>query len=183
MTKGNNSGLSIIADRYAVAMTELAEKLDRVDVFENDLEGVNNLFSSNKEIIGFLSHPTIPLEDKKATIESTLRNAVSDQVLSLLKLLLDRNRICIFPSIVNHYKDIINKKRNISVAKVTTAIEIDEDIVNRLKQKLEQAFNANIKINLNIDPSIIAGMVVEIGDKIIDGSIKTRLENMKRQLM
>lgn len=177
-----NSGLSIIANRYATALIELGEKFDQLDIFDADLSNINASFEQNKELLTFLKHPSIPLDEKKDFIDTIYRNYVSQHTLNLLKLLLDRNRIFIFPSITSHYTDILNTKRNIVIAKVITAIEIDEEIRNKVKSKLENVLNKNVKMEIKIDPEIIAGMIVKISDRIIDGSTKTKLEKMKKQL-
>jgi F-type H+-transporting ATPase subunit delta len=78
---------------------------------------------------------------------------------------------------------MLNKKRNISIAEVITAVEIDENTVQKLKYKLEEVFNCTVEITHSVDSEIIAGMIVKIGDKTIDGSIKTKFENMKKQLI
>lgn len=183
MSNRSNIELSNIADRYAIALIELAERSGMLDVFESDLSVINATINSNKDLFMFLTHPVIPLTDKKDIIDSIFKNSVSSYVLNLLKLLLDRNRLFVFSSIVSHYNDILNKKRNLVIAKVITAIEIDESIKNRLKSRLEEFLNSSIKLDLKIDPDIIAGMVVKVNGKVIDGSIRTKLENMKRQLI
>ncbi|OGI22042.1 MAG: ATP synthase F1 subunit delta [Candidatus Melainabacteria bacterium RIFOXYA12_FULL_32_12] len=183
MTKGNNIGLSTIADRYAIAMIDLGEKTNQLDILGDDLSKINNTFKSNPELLKFLEHPTITADDKKDVINKIFKDAVTDYALSLTKLLLDRNRIFLFPYLVSHYNDILSKKRNITVAKIITAIDIDDDTKNRVKDKLEKALSCSIKLETRINPDIIAGMVIKIGDKIIDGSIKTKLENMKKQLI
>ncbi|MDD3013406.1 MAG: F0F1 ATP synthase subunit delta [Candidatus Gastranaerophilales bacterium] len=183
MSNGNNIGLSTIADRYANALIELGEKCEQLDIYNTDLGLILATFASHKDLNRFLEHPTIPIGDKKEIIENIFKGAVSPNILNTLKLLLDRNRIFIFPSIVYHYTEILNKKRNIAIAEVFTAIEIDEEIKIRVKNQLEKLFNKTINLEHKIQPDIIAGMVVKVGDRVIDGSIKARLENMKKQMI
>ena len=183
MSSGKNIGISTIADRYATAMIDLGEKSDQLDILADDLSRINETFKSSDELLTFLEHPTITSDDKKDVVDKVFKDTISQYALNLLKLLLDRNRIFLFPAIGSHYNDILNKKRNITLARIITAIDIDEDTKNQVKRKLERAFNQNIKIAAKVDPDIIAGMIVKIGDKTIDGSIRTKLENMKKQLI
>jgi len=183
MSNGNNIGISEIADRYANALIELGEKYNQLDIYSSDLNLIQAMLDSHKDLSVFLEHPTIPIEDKKEIIDNIFKEAVSTNILNTLKLLLDRNRMFLFSSIVFHYKELLNVKRNISVAEVITAVEIDEEIKNRIKSKLERLFDKNITLEHKIQPDIIAGMVVKVGDKVIDGSIRARLENMKRQMI
>ncbi len=186
MSDSNTFGLSIIANRYAEAFIELAEKHDMLDKFNYDLSLVKNTINENTELKDFLDHPLIQLDDKKEVVEKIFTagegEAVSIYTLNLIKLLIDKNRIFIFSNLVDHYKELLNKKRNICSAEIITAVEINEEIKNRVKEKLEKMFNKSIDVKTSIDAEIIAGMIVKIGDKIIDGSIKTKFENMKRKI-
>jgi F-type H+-transporting ATPase subunit delta len=179
----NNSGLATIAERYALAMFELAQKQNAEDEINSDLAKVDATMNENAELVTFLQYPTVSPVDKKDVIDKVFANYISKNTLNLIKLLLDRNRLFLLPFISRYYTDILNKKRNIIIAQVITAIEIDEDTKNRVKEKLERLFNQNITIKSEIDTDIIAGMVVKIGDKTIDGSIKTKLENFRKQLV
>ena len=183
MSETNTFGLSIIADRYALAVMQLAEKQDMFDKFDSDLALVKETINGNKDLKDFLEHPLIQSNDKKEVIDRIFREHISIYSLNLIKLLIDKNRIFVLAPLADHYKKLLNKKRNISTAQIITAIEIDEDVKNRVKSKLESIYSKTIDIETVIDEEIIAGMIVKIDDKIIDGSIKTKFENMKKQII
>lgn len=183
MDGANKFGLSIITNRYAKAFIELAEKTDMFDKFNSDLMLAKETFEQNKELKDFIGHPLIQTCDKKEAIDDIFRNHISVYSLNLLKILIDKNRIFILSGLSGHYSNLLDKKRNITVAQVITAIEIDEATKNRVKEKLQSLLNTAIKINSSVNKDIIAGMTIKIGDKIIDGSIKTKLETMKKQLI
>ena len=175
--------LSIIAEHYALAMAELGEKHNLLDEFKSDLAAIEATLDENKELTMFLEHPSIPHTDKKDIADKIFGERISKYTLNLLKLLMDRNRISVYSSLVRHYNKILNKKRNITVAQVITAIEIDDETKQRIKNKLQSLFTQNIELESQVDPAIIGGMVIKISGRVIDGSIKTRLENMKKQLL
>lgn len=180
----NNTGISIIADRYATALIDLGGKNNCLDQFNNDLAAIVGVFKENKDFSLFIEHPTLPPNEKKDLIKKVFEGTVSIYILNLIMLLIDKNRITLLANIYEHYNSLLNKKRNVMLAQVTTAININEEIVNKLKAKLEEKFNGlNIQISTNVNPDIIAGMIVKIGDRVIDGSIKTKIENMKKQLI
>lgn len=183
MSNENNNGLSTIASRYATALIELGEQNNQLDLYYSDLELINATLQSNDDLSRFLSHPTIVVNEKKEIIDKIFRNHISSNILNTVKLLLDRNRLFIFPSIVNHYKEFLFKKRNILIAEVYTAIEIEQEVKDRVKNQLEKLFNKNINLEHAVKPEILAGMVVKIGDKVIDGSIKSKFETMKRKMI
>jgi len=183
MSDTNTFGLSIITDRYAIAFMGLAEQQDMLDKFDQDLAIIKETVNSNKDLKDFLEHPLIQSSDKKDVTERIFRDHVSGFSINLIKLLIDKNRILILSMLADHYKALLQKKRNISTAQIITAVEISEDVKYRVKEKLERIFSRTIEIETTVDKEIIAGMIVKIDDKIIDGSIKTKFENMKKNII
>ncbi len=177
-----NLGISVVADRYAAAMIELAQKQDMLDTVNSDLYLVKDVINSSPELQEFIDHPILSGEEKKDSLEKIFSGAVSEYSLNLIRLLADKNRLFILQFIPDYYNKLLCEKRNIDTAEVITAIEIDETVINRVKEKLEKLFRKKIEIAPKIDREIIAGMIVKIGDKVIDGSVKSKLENMKKQL-
>ncbi len=175
--------LSIIGQRYAQALFELGEKHNLLDVFYSDLQTINNVFKESQDLNSFMHHPSIPLADKKEVLETVFKNAVNDYTLNLVKLLIDRNRLFVLRSIVRQYGKILNKKRNIMEAEVITAVEISSEIKEKVKAVLGRILDKNVNIACKVQPEIIAGMIIKAEDRIIDGSIKTKLENMRKQLI
>lgn len=182
MSEVEKTDLSIISNKYAVAIIEIAEKNCILDAVNADLYLIRDVIRSNSELKKFVEHPLIRTEDKKDVLDQILKEEISIYTLNLVKLLADRKRLFILPYLCNYYNKILCNKRNMDTAKVITAIPIDENTINRIKEKLERLFEKQINIKTMIDEDLIAGMVIKIDDKVIDGSIKTRLENMKKQL-
>lgn len=168
---------------YATAMIQLAEQNGCLDSVNADLHLMKEIIGSHKELKGFLEHPLIEKPDKKDALEKIFRENITSWSMNLVKLLLDNNRMFLLPSIAEQYSKLLSEKRNIDTAQVITAVEIDENTINRVKEKLEKLFNSKINIETHVDKDIIAGMIVKIRDKIIDGSIRTKFENMKKQLI
>lgn len=178
-----NEGLSIVAGKYAEAMAQLAEKNDLFDNINADLTLLKDMVKSSEELGQFIEHPLINSEDKKEVLEKLFKEHITLVSLNMLRVLADNNRLYLLPLIADGYNTILCKMRNIDTAQVITAVPIDENTVNRVKDKLERLFNKHIKIEPQVDEEIIAGMIVKIRDKIIDGSVKTKFENMKKQLI
>ncbi len=174
--------ISIVASRYAQALIRLGEENHKLDEYLHSLVRVQNTLAENKELAKFLEHPIISKEDKKEVVCNVFQSHISIDILNTLKVLLDRNRTYIFNSLISHYKELLNQKRNITMAEVITAVPINEDIKYKLKDKLQSQFNKNFQIEHRIDPEIIAGVIVKFGDRVIDGSIKSKLKNMKKHL-
>lgn len=181
MNEALKSEFLILSERYAIALFDIAEKGNILDEFRNELRSIEEVLNENPELVKFLEHPAIDKNDKKDVVQQVFGGKISDTAINTLKLILDNNRIKAFSSIIRSYTEILNKKRNITVAEVITAIQIDEETIEKLKNKLQEKLGQNVIIDAKIDERIIAGMVVKIQDKEIDGSIRTKLENMKKQ--
>jgi len=182
MNKVGNTGLSIVSNKYAMAMIEIAEKNGILDEINTNLALIKEIVNSNSELKEFLGHPLIKNEDKKEVLEKIFKEEVCAYSMNLVKLLADRKRLIILPFIFDYYNKILCKIRNMGTAQVITAVQIDEAMINRVKEKLEKMFSRQIKIKSMVDKEIIAGMVIKIDDKVIDGSIRNKLEEMKKQL-
>lgn len=175
-------GISIIADRYAEAMLNIAEENNVLDFVKNDLPAIANTLRENKDFKDFLEHPLIPKSDKKDVLEKLFRDKFNPYVINLIKLLLDRNRIFIFCAISNSFIKQFNKKFNIITAEIITAINIDNDTKNLIQQRLASILSKQVEITTKLDPDIIGGVVIKVEDRIIDGSIKGRIESIQRTI-
>lgn len=180
---GHEIGLSIIAERYAKAVLDIAEDNKVLDFVKNDLVTVSKTIQDNKDLKDILQHPLVKIKDKHDIMEQVFADKISPYVINLIKILLDRNRMFIFDIISDSYKMLFNKRFNIAEAEVITAIKIDEATQNNIQQKLSELLSKHVELNSKVDPEIIAGMIVKLDDMIIDGSINGRLESIKRQLI
>lgn len=176
-------GVSIIAKRYALALIELGEENSQLDRFDGDLNVVKQTILENRELSEFLEHPEVSSVDKKEVIEDIFKEHISEIILSTVKLLIDRNRIFILAPLSNTYHKQLNKMNNILEAVVIAAIQLDGETLGRIKQKLEDIYQKTLEISFKVDKEIIAGIVVKVEDKVIDGSIKNRLDKMKNQFI
>lgn len=175
-------GITIIADRYAEAMLDVADDNQCLDYVKNDLAVVSSTIKESDDLRKFLGHPIISNKDKKDVIEAVFLNKISPYVINLLKLLLDRNRMFIIEAINDSFRELFNKRFNIALAVVTTAIEIDEGTKSVIQQKLSEILAKHVELETSVDPKILGGVLVTIGDSVLDGSIKGRLDDIKRQL-
>lgn len=175
--------LILVSQRYCDALFELANDDEDLNLFKQNLCIVSETFKENKEFLDILEHPTISKADKKDIINTVFEGKISQNILNFLNLLIDRNRMFAFFAIVHLFNNKFNEKRNIMCVEVVSAIEIDDEIKNKLIRKLESIYQKNVCLDVSTDKNIIAGMILKVGDNVIDGSIKTKLEKMKRQLI
>lgn len=171
-----NSKQIKIARRYALALSSIS--LNLLD----ELGGVLETLNTSSDLNEFLLNPVITISDKKDVLQKVF-NDLSDNVKNLLFVLVEKNRFAYFESIVAEYSFIIDEKNNIKRVEIVSAVELFEDEKNRLIDKLQRKMSCEVKAQYSIDESILAGLIVKIGDKVIDNSLKTRFEGLKRQLI
>ena len=124
-----------------------------------------------------------PIEDRKAILKAVLaKSHFSDTVKNFLSLLLDKNRIGAIEEISNHYGALTDEVSNIARAQVITARPLKAEAQQKLVNVLEDLTSKTIKAEISEDSSIIGGMIVKIGDLVLDGSVKAQLEGLKESL-
>mgnify|MGYP000259150062 CR=1 FL=1 len=172
-----------LAVRYAEALVQLAQEHDMLAKLEPELKLVQAGIDGHQDLATWFYHPTVPARAKKETIMKIFGEEVSGLVLNFVLLLIDKGRERLFPAIVEESIRLANAARNIIEAKVTAAIELGQAEQQALIAKLSALTGKNIVLRINVDPQIIAGLVVRIGDRVIDGSVVNRLASMKAALL
>lgn len=175
--------LLVVAKRYSKALEELAESDKDLNVIYENLVSVQNTIKGSDDLTTFIEHPSFSVDVKKEIFSEIFDGKISGDVLNFLFILLDRSRIFALGAIINSLKELMNQKYNIMAVKATSAIELDDKAREQLVKKLEAVCKRKIQLDTEVDESLIAGMVLKIGDKVIDGSVKARLESMKRTLI
>lgn len=172
-----------VAIRYAKALFESVSPEDLHHEAAKDLSAINLLFSSGPEFSRFFENPGIPQQEKISFVEQQLGQAVHPKVSKLLVLLLQNNRLMVFPLLVEQFFNLIHRHENTTQAEVITAVEIEPDLSDRLRALLESAFGfQRVDLKHRIDPVLLGGVVVKMQDQIIDGSYLGRLESLRQQI-
>jgi F-type H+-transporting ATPase subunit delta len=168
------------ARRYADAVFEIAESEGRLDEWAQELELLAGIFSGN-EVISWLANPSVPASDKDSLIQTGLASA-GEGIRNLARLLVSRGRAPLAPGILAAYQQRLDAVRGIAHAVVTTAVPLSTEETAAVNQRLASLTRRQVKMETAVDPSIIGGIVVRIGDKLIDGSTRARLQELKRRL-
>ncbi len=178
-----------VAGRYAEALYEIASKgkavpkhKSMVDSIEAELKAVDAVFKENTDLLNLLYHPQITADDKKNVLDKLFKGKISNITGNFLALLVDRRRESFFGDIVEEFVRLANVDRNIVTAQVATAVELNNDEKRDLNKILARLTGKKVQTSYTVDPSLIGGVVVRMGDKIIDGSIRTRLVDLKERL-
>lgn len=174
------AGTESAARRYADAIFEIAEAEGRLDEWEQELELLVLAFSG-PGVTSWLRNPGVPADDKNALIETGLASA-SEEARNLGRILVTRDRAGLAESILTVYRDRLDQLRGILHATVTSAVLLTPAELSAVTDRLAAMTHRQVKIETQVDPSIIGGIVVRMGDKLIDGSARARLQELKRRL-
>jgi F-type H+-transporting ATPase subunit delta len=169
------------ARRYARAILEIALEKKQLDEWQSDLEKVA-LIAQDTTIASFLESPDVRFEDKASLLSERLGD-LNPMVLNLVYLLLTKGRLNMLADIVAEYQSLVDKHYGIERAEVTTAIPLDDEDRLTLSQKLGDIIDKKVVIEPEyVDPSLIGGVVVKIGGKLLDGSTRGKLEALKKEM-
>ena len=164
-------------------MFELALEKDRLDVFMEETAAVKDAFASNGELMTLLTHPKIVKEEKISVLESVFKGRVSDELTGLLCMLLDKGHAKEIPSVMDYFIGRGKEYRHIGRAIVTSAMALDDAHKKMIEKKLLDTTDyVSFEIDYRVDPDLIGGIVIRIGDKVVDGSIRTRINNLTHSL-
>jgi len=172
-----------VARRYAKALLAIGVEKNQFDAFGQELDSFASLLQ-NKELRDTLQNPSHLLSKRKAVLKEILAKlALSQPVRNLLLLLLERNRTEFVPSIAREYRAACDEHSGRIRAQVVSAIVLDAPAVGRLRQALEKKTGKQVLLEQKTDPELIAGMVTQVGSLIYDGSLRTRLQQMREALL
>lgn len=173
---------AVVANRYADALFQLADENNNAETLITELAVVKDAFQANKKLIQILNHPKISESDKMNMIDEVFGECRKD-IIHTIKLLVTRHRIENIIEIINQVTEIYNEANGIAVANVYSVRELTEtereNIANSLKQQLKKK---EVKLNNKIDPSVLGGLKIRVGNTIYDGTISGKLNQMRHNI-
>ena len=165
--------------RYAMALYKVAEEKNKVDEYIEDLREICDLIDNNKDFYEVIKHPQISTKKKKQTFINIFKGKIDEDLLSFLLILIEKDRILFLREKLNEMEKIHLEKNNTLKAKVVTAVPMLENELQELKDKLEKKYNKKIIISTKVDKSVLGGVYVRVGNDVIDGTVKSKLEELK----
>ncbi|MGP4038887.1 F0F1 ATP synthase subunit delta [Gracilibacillus sp. D59] len=171
-----------VAKRYAEALFQIGVEKETIDFLETELATVKEVFQTNEAFLQFLQHPKVEVEKKQQLLNEAFAGFSKD-VLHTLSLLVDRHNESIVPEVVNHFITFANEAKGVKEATVYSVRALSD----AEKQEIENVFTKKLniktlKINNEIDPSVIGGVRIRIGNTVYDGSVKGKLDRLERQI-
>lgn len=171
-----------IASRYGTALFSLALERNLVSEYQEEVKELKRIFSENSDFIMVLGSSFETIENRISMVEKSLPG-VNDDILSLIKILIENNRVNILLDVFTSFNSACNEYRGVDEGLVYSTIPLDEQTINKIEEKISQIESRKVELLNKIDPSLIGGVKVVINGHIYDGSIKNKIEMMKIDLM
>ena len=174
----------LISKTYGEALYELAVEEQKLDMLFEEALAVRDILKENEDFGKLMNHPKIPREDKVKVAEEVFKGRISDEMTGFLVIIIEKDRFKELYAILDYFIDRVKEEKHIGVAFVTTAIALNKTTKAKIQKRLLETTNyKTVEINYLVDPSIIGGMVIRIGDRVIDSSITTKLNELKKELL
>ncbi len=172
-----------LAHKYAAAIFEIAKEDNKLTEYGKDLERVRDELFAVKGVREYFADPRIEPAAKKDLVKKAFKGDLSAVVYNFLMLLVDKRRISLLEAIEEDFRAESYKEQGIIIADVTTAAGMSDAQKNALQDKLAASSGKKVRLRMHEDAGIIGGVVVKIGDKRIDGSVRGQLQSLTRELM
>jgi F-type H+-transporting ATPase subunit delta len=173
---------SASARRYAQAVFQIALERDELDVWIEDLSLLARALE-NRELAEYLDAPQVPVERKIEVINGSLGDTVGPLALNLISLLASRNIVPVMPDVVDQYQRLLDSHRGIEQAEIVSAVSLDDQQQQRIAELLSEIAGTEVRVTARVDPEIIGGLLARVGDRLIDGSTRTKIQTMRRNLV
>lgn len=174
---------SRVARRYAHALMMTAESPKAIDEIAGDLESIKSVLAGSRELRRFIDSPIITAKKKLSILRELFSSRVSKITMSFLELLIEKRREGAILEVIEQYMTLRDSKYGIVNVDVSSAVEISPQQEKSLSEKLEQYTKKKVRVRFALDTALKGGLVVKIGDTVLDASVKRQLELMREQFM
>lgn len=166
--------------RYALALYTVAEEKGKVEEYLNDLREIVSLMKNDSEFLKVIKYPQISTSAKKKMFIRIFKGKIDEDLLSFLLILIEKDRILFTEEKLKQMEKIHLERNNTLMVVVKTVIPLKETERENLRMKLYKMYDKKIIFDERIDKSVIGGVYIRVGDDVIDGTIKSKLEEMKK---
>ena len=175
--------MSVVGDRYAESLFDLAKEENQVAQYLDDIKLVGEVLDSDPQIVQFFNHVLIENDKKIQLLDQSFKGNVDQYVLNFLKLLVQSRRIRYIDDIVKSYINLSNQYLGIEEGMIYTPYELTDQQIQDIEKAISQKENKKVTLKVSIDPSLLGGIKVQIANRIYDGTIKNKVEMLKKELL
>ncbi|WP_375755987.1 ATP synthase F1 subunit delta [Corallococcus exercitus] len=174
-----------IARRYARAILDVAAEGNRTDAVAEQLNAFAAVVGQSPDLSDVLLNPAYSRAQRSRVVEAILQSlpvTAEPALANALRLLVDRNRLGYLPDIARLYRDMADARAGRVRGQVTSAAPLSPDAVTQLQKSLQQLTQRNVVLETRVDPSVLGGVAAQVGGTLYDGTLRTQLEQMRREL-
>ncbi len=171
-----------VARRYAAALFGMAKKRNEVDAVATNLREVADVARGSRDLMGVMHHPLLTLDKKKSILRQVFGGQIRPDVEKFLFLVVQKNRAVMLPQIVTEFNRMADEFRGEADAEAVTATPLSPEQIGALQNALLQKFGVRVRLQTRVDPEVLGGLQVRVGDKLIDATVRTKLERLSEQL-
>lgn len=169
-----------VAGRYASALFELANESSKISDVEKDLVTFQGLLDESPDLVRLVRSPVIAADDQARAIAVIVdRAGISGLAANFLKLVSSNRRLFVIQDIIKAYGALAAKARGEISAEVTSAVPLSDEQVAALKETLKASMGKDVALQSRVDPGLLGGLIVKVGSRMIDSSLRTKLQNIK----
>lgn len=173
----------LVSKTYGDALFALAVEENLIDQLCEEVQAVMQVLQENPELGRIMNHPNIDKEEKVHMIENIFKGQVSDELVGLLCMITEKNHYRQMNDVFVYFMDRVKEHKNIGTAYVTAAMELTPEQKKAVEQRLlDTTGYVSIEMHYDVDASLIGGMVIRIRDRVVDGSVRTKLSHLTREL-
>jgi len=170
------------ARRYAVALLNAAVKVNELERVEAEVSALAEMLNRSPQLVKFLAQPLVPFSEKAQRLKQRLEGQLSPVTLNFLLTVVKHKRIEAFDHIVRVFTELVREYRSEVVAEVVSAVPLTDEEREMTVQRLQEITGKKVLLSEKVDPSIIGGMRIVVGDKLLDLSLKGHLERIRERL-
>lgn len=174
----------LISKTYGDALFELGIEKKTIDILFEEAKAVRTSLLENADLIKFLNNPNIESKEKIDTMENIYKQFVSTDMVGFITLVVSKGRQSSFTDIFGYFIDRVKEYKNIGIVYVTTPIPLNENQKDKIVKKLLATTKyRQLEMNYHIDESLMGGMKIRIGDRVVDSSVKNKLDGLTKELL
>lgn len=174
----------LVSKVYGDALFEAAMEKGVLSDWYEEVQALRGIFAEHADLVQFLNHPQITKEEKIEAMENIFRGRISEGLLGFLVIVIEKGRQNDILPICDYFNDRVKEYKKIGTVSVTSAAVLSDEQKERVaKRLLETTPYVDLEITYHVDESLLGGLVIRIGDRVVDSSIRSQLENMKRELL
>ncbi|OOO00227.1 MAG: ATP synthase F1 subunit delta [Epulopiscium sp. Nele67-Bin004] len=172
----------LVNSRYATALFDIAKEQDKVTDFEKEAITLVEILKAETDFIAALSHPSILQDEKIKLVMNVFEGRASDEFVGLMVTTIRKGRQSLIIEILEQFIEMAKVHRGLLLATVTSAIPLEKEQLAQIQKNIETSTKSEVELTTVVDSDILGGIIIRVGDKVVDGSIRGQLQSLKTNL-